>query len=87
MQHRYGISQVSANLQHESKIQTAKPTKIRKCCLRKRGKALEQAAQGNGGVTIPGGSPKNVSLRVMVSDHGGDGLPTELKDLKDLFQP
>jgi len=51
------------------------------------GRALEQAAQGNGGVTIPGGSPKNVSLRVMVSDHGGDGLPTELKDLKDLFQP
>jgi len=35
-----------------------------------------QAAQGGGGVTIPGGVQecRNVALRDVVSGHGGDGL-------------
>ena len=44
--------------------------------LSKSSEAVAQAAQGSGGVTIPGGVQecRNVALRDVVSGHGGDGL-------------
>jgi len=48
---------------------------------------LEQAAQGSGGVTIPGGVQKHVwmwHVRTQFSGHGGDGLTVGLDDLSNL---
>ena len=49
----------------------------------------QQAAQGGGGVTIPGGVLNfvDVALRDAVSGHGGDGLMFGLDDPSGLFQP
>ena len=47
--------------------------------------AVAQAAQGGGGITIPGGV--GVALRDMVSGHGGGGLVAELDSLRSFFQP
>jgi len=44
-----------------------------------------QAAQGGGGVPIPGGTQK--MCRCGTSGHGGDGLTVGLHDLRGLFQP
>ena len=57
-----------------------------KISLRKSGQALEQAAQGGGGVTIPGGVQEKG--RETLSDViSGDGLMVDLDDLCGLFQP
>jgi len=51
---------------------------------------LEQAAQGSGGVPIPGGVQKNVQIwhfRTLFSRHGGVGLMAGLDDVRRLFQP
>jgi len=52
------------------------------------GQALEQAAQGSGGVPIPGGVQK--TCRCGTSGQGlagGVGLTVGLDDLRGLFQP
>jgi len=41
---------------------------------------VEQAAQGGGGVTVPGGVCGDVALGDVVTGHGGGGL--ELGDLR-----
>ena len=50
------------------------------------GATLEQAAQGDGGITIPGGVPKpcGCGTEDVVSGHGGDGLVDGLEDLSGL---
>jgi len=51
---------------------------------------LEQAAQGSGGVTIPGGVHKNVQMwhfRTWFSRHAVVGSMVGLDDLRGLFQP
>ena len=50
---------------------------------------MAQAAQGGGGVTIPGGVPEpgGCGTEDMVSGHGGDVLVVGLGDFRDLFQP
>jgi len=50
---------------------------------------VAQAAQGGGGVTVPGVFKKHedVALRDVVSGHGGDRLMVALDALKGLFQP
>lgn len=48
-----------------------------------------QTARGGGGVIVPGGVKRHVgvTLRDVVSGHGGVGLVVGLGDLSDLFQP
>ena len=46
---------------------------------------MAQAAQGGGGVTVPGGV--DVALRDMVSGHGGGAQMVGLDDFSGLFQP
>jgi len=55
----------------------------------KTGAAVAQAAQGGGGVTVPGGVPEpcGCGTEDVVSGHGGDGLAVGPGDLRDLFQP
>ena len=55
----------------------------------KSGEAMAQAAQGGGGVTVPGGVPEpcGCGTEDVVSGHGGDGLVVGPGDLKGLFQP
>ena len=50
---------------------------------------MAEAAQGGGGVTIPGGvqGKGGCGNEDMVSGHGGDGLMVGLDDLSGLFQP
>ena len=50
---------------------------------------MAQAAQGGGGVTIPGSVQNcvDVALRDMNSGHGGGGLMVGIGDLCGLFQP
>jgi len=49
---------------------------------------LEQAAQGSGGVTIPGDVKKRIwHFMTWFSRHGGVGLMVGLHDLRGLFQP
>ena len=57
-----------------------------KFLLRNNGEALEQAAQGGGGVTIPGGVQvlRKRTDGKWFSGHGGDGLMVGLGDLCDL---
>ena len=57
--------------------------------LQKSGAAVAEAAQGGGGVTVPGGVPElcGCGTEDMVSGHGGDGLAVGLGDLEGLFQP
>ena len=47
------------------------------------------AAQGGGGVTVPGGVPEpcGCGTEDVVSGHGGDGLAVGLDDLRGLFLP
>ena len=47
------------------------------------------AAQGGGGVTVPGGVPEpcGCGTEDVVSGHGGDGLAVGPGDLRGLFQP
>ena len=47
--------------------------------------ALEEAAQGSGGVTIPGGVQKTCRYCTWFSWHGGVGLTVGLDDLRGLF--
>jgi len=49
---------------------------------------VAQAAQGGGGVTVPGGVPEpcGCGTEDMASGHGGDGLAAGLGDLGGLFQ-
>lgn len=48
-----------------------------------------QTAQGGGGVIVPGGVKRHVgvTLRDVVSGHGGDGPMAGLGDLSGLCQP
>ena len=48
----------------------------------------QQAAQGGGGVTIPGGVPEpcGCGTEDVISGHGGDGLAVGPGDLRGLFQ-
>ena len=57
-------------------------------CTQSLGAAVAQAAQGGGGVTVPGGVPEpcECGTEYMVSGHGGDGLVVELDILSSLFQ-
>ena len=57
--------------------------------LQKSGAAVAEAAQGGGGVTVPGGVPElcGCGTEDMVSGHGEDGLTVGLGDLEGLFQP
>ena len=57
--------------------------------LRKSGAAVAQAAQGGGGVTVPGGVPEpcGCGTEDVVSGHGGGRLTVGLGDLGGLFQP
>jgi len=51
---------------------------------------LNQAAQGGGGVPIPGGAQKTSRCGTWghgLSRHGGDGWMVGLDDLGGLFQP
>ena len=50
------------------------------------GATLEQAAQGDGGITIPGGVPElcGCGTEDVVSGHGGDGLVDGLEDLSGI---
>jgi len=49
---------------------------------------VAQAAQGGGGVTVPGGVPEpcGCGTEDMASGHGGDGLIFGLDDSRGLFQ-
>jgi len=57
--------------------------------LQKSGAAVAEAAQGGGGVTVPGGVPElcGCGTEDVVSGHGEDGLTVGLGDLEGLFQP
>lgn len=48
-----------------------------------------QTAQGGGGVIVPGGVKRHVgvTLRDVVSGHGGGGLMVGLNNLCGLFKP
>ena len=50
---------------------------------------MAQAAQGGGGVTVPGGVPEpcGCGTEDVVSGHGGDGLVVGPGDIRGLFQP
>ena len=50
---------------------------------------MAQAAQGGGGVTIPGGVPEpcGCGTEDVVSGHGGGGLAVGPADLRAIFQP
>jgi len=52
------------------------------------GAAVAQAAQGGGGVTVPGGVPEpcGCGTEDVVSGHGGGGLVVGPGDLRGLFQ-
>lgn len=52
----------------------------------KSGELLEWAAQGGGGLIIPGGV-QDMALRDVVSRHSGGGFVIGLDDLSGLFQP
>jgi len=56
--------------------------------IKNSGEALEQAAQGGGGVTVPGGIQE---LRRCGTEehlgHDGDGLMIGLDDSRSIFQP
>ena len=57
--------------------------------LRKSSEAVAQAAQGGGGVTVPGGVPEpcGCGTEDVVSGHGGDGLTVGLDDVRGLLKP
>ena len=55
-----------------------------KFIFRKCGNALEQVAQGSGGVTVPG-DVKKKRVDAALSGHGGDRLMVGLDDLRCLF--
>lgn len=50
---------------------------------------MARAAQGGGGVTVPGGVPEpcGCGTEDVVSGHGGDGSMVGPGDLSILFQP
>ena len=60
-----------------------------KFLLRKSDEAVTQAAQGSGGVTVPGGVQETCGCGTEGHDQWArcDGLVLGLSDLKDLFQP
>ena len=62
-----------------------------KKCSQKSGQAVEQAAQGDGGVTWKCSRNTEICflryLRTQFSMHGGDGLMAGLDDLRSIFQP
>lgn len=62
-----------------------------KKCSQKSGQAVEQAAQGDGGVTWKCSRNTEIGflryLRTWYSMHGGDGLRAGLDDLRSIFQP
>lgn len=62
-----------------------------KKCSQKSGQAVEQAAQGDGGVTWKCSRNTEIGflryLRTRYSMHGGDGLRAGLDDLRSIFQP
>jgi len=63
---------------------------LRKISLLKEWSGIGTGCQGSGGVTIPGGVQKNMSIRhfrTWFSRHGGVGLTAGLDDLRGLFQP